>query len=157
MNKKQRTALREKLEGKVEEVGFEILDLEFVQDGKDKVLRFYIYSPKGVTVDDCEKVSRILSPLLDEIDPISSPYLLEVSSPDLSRPIKTERELEIRVGEDLEFTFYRKIDNKKKLVAKLLNFDDEKFHVRVKDSKGKEKDLDIDRSEVANIKPALIF
>lgn len=157
MNKKELTALRNQLEGKVEEAGFEILDLEYIQAGKDRILRFYIYSPDGVGIDECERVSHILNPLLDQLDPIASSYLLEVSSPDLSRPMKTDREFQIRQGEDLEFTFYRKFQGRKQLIAKLIGFDKESFHVMLKDAKGKEEDLAIPRSEVCTVKVALIF
>lgn len=157
MNKKELQALKDQLEGKVEEVGFEILDLEFFQSGKDRILRFYIYRPEGVGIDECEKVSQVLSPLLDQLDPISSSYLLEVSSPDLSRPMKTDREFQIRLGEDLEFTFYSKFQGKKQWIARLIDFDQEKFRVKITNSKGNEEEQVFDRSKVASVKPALIF
>lgn len=92
----------------VQEAGYELLDVEFVHEQDDAILRFFIYHPDGITVDDCEIVSNALSPKLDEWDPIDQHYLLEVSSPDLSRPLKTDRQLELHIGEEVEIGLYKR-------------------------------------------------
>ena len=76
----------------VEAKGFELVDVEWVKEGANWYLRAYIDKENGITVDDCEEVSRALSDLLDEEDFISENYILEVSSPGLDRPLKKEKD-----------------------------------------------------------------
>ena len=78
----------------MEEQGFELVDVEYVKEGGSWYLRAYIDKPGGITVDDCENVSRQLSDLLDEKDYIEDSYILEVSSPGLGRPLKKEKDFE---------------------------------------------------------------
>ena len=76
----------------VETKGFELVDVEWGKEGANWYLRAYIDKENGITVDDCEEVSRALSDLLDEEDFISENYILEVSSPGLDRPLKKEKD-----------------------------------------------------------------
>lgn len=75
----------------VEEKGFELVDVEYVKEGGNWYLRAYIDKPGGITVDDCEVISRALSDRLDEDDFIDEAYILEVSSPGLGRPLKRKK------------------------------------------------------------------
>ena len=72
----------------MEELGFELVDVEYVKEGSTWYLRAYIDKPGGINIDDCETVSRRLSDILDEKDYIDEAYILEVSSPGLVRPLK---------------------------------------------------------------------
>ena len=110
--------LKENLESDINGLGYELVDIEFVNEGKNKILRFFIYKDGGITIDDCEKTSNFLSERLDEIDLIKSFYYLEVSSPDLSRPLKTDRDLERNKDELLEI----KLKNGEKFIGKIRNF-----------------------------------
>jgi ribosome maturation factor RimP len=94
--------LKDEFEKDIEDMGYELVDIEFENQGKDRYLRFFIYNEEGTTVVDCEKVSVFLDQKLDELDLIKSSYYLEVSSPDLSRPLKTDRDLERNKNELLE-------------------------------------------------------
>ena len=78
----------------LEEHRFELVDVEFVKEAGTWFLRAYIDKPGGITIDDCELVSRALSDLLDEKDFIEETYILEVSSPGLGRPLKKDRDFE---------------------------------------------------------------
>ena len=80
----------------VEEHQFELVDVEYVKEGSSWYLRAYIDKPGGITVDDCEAVSRQLSDLLDEKDFIDDAYILEVSSPGLGRPLKKDKDFAMR-------------------------------------------------------------
>ena len=71
---------------------FELVDVEYVKEGSNWYLRAYIDKEGGITVDDCEMVSRALSDLLDQKDFIEDAYILEVSSPGLGRPLKKEKD-----------------------------------------------------------------
>ena len=112
---------RETYEAKTEELlqplvdahGFELVDVEYVKEAGNWYLRAYIDKENGITVDDCEEVSRALSDLLDEEDFISENYILEVSSPGLDRPLKKEKDFARSIGKDVEvklfkFCFYKK-------------------------------------------------
>ena len=76
----------------MEELEFELVDVEYVKEGSMWYLRAYIDKPGGITVNDCEAVSRRLSDILDEKDFIEDSYVLEVSSPGLGRPLKKEKD-----------------------------------------------------------------
>ena len=79
------------LEPIVEELGFELVDVEYVKEGGTWYLRAYIDKPGGITVNDCETVSRAFSDKLDENDFIEDSYIMEISSPGLDRPLKCAR------------------------------------------------------------------
>lgn len=145
-------ALRETLTPALAELGYELIDMEFVREGRDQYLRFFIYKPEGVTVDDCEIASRMLSEKLDELDPIDDNYYLEVSSPDLNRPLKTQRDLERNLNEQIELTFYKKRNGLKKLQGKLLAFDEDTLQLELP-----KEAVTIDRKDVAKINVAIVF
>ena len=91
---------REEYEQKTEEIlqpivdanGFELVDVEYVKEGGTWYLRAYIDKPGGITVDDCELVSRAANDILDEKDFVEDSYVFEVSSPGLGRPLKKEKD-----------------------------------------------------------------
>ena len=76
----------------IDQFGFELVDVEYVKEAGNWYLRFYIDKEGGITVDDCEAVSRIFSDKLDELDFIEDAYIMEVSSPGLGRPLKKEKD-----------------------------------------------------------------
>lgn len=82
-----RERLEQMLEPVIESLGYELVLLEFAPSGKSAMLRLYIDSPGGITIEDCERVSREVSGVLDVEDPIGNAYRLEVSSPGLDRPL----------------------------------------------------------------------
>ncbi len=97
----------------IEEHGFELVDVEYVKEGSTWYLRAYIDKPGGITIDDCETVSRRLSDILDEKDYIEDAYILEVSSPGLGRPLKKEKDYKRSLGEEVEIRTYRMIEKQK--------------------------------------------
>ena len=82
--------------------GFELVDVEYVKEGSSFYLRAYIDKPQGITVEDCEVVSRAFSEKLDEEDFIEDTYIMEVSSPGLGRPLKKEKDYKRSMGKELE-------------------------------------------------------
>lgn len=102
-----------------EEYGFELVDVEYVKEGSTWYLRAYIDKPGGIDINDCEKVSRRLSDLLDEKDYIEDAYILEVSSPGLGRPLKKEKDFKRSMGEEVEIRTYRMIDKQKEFTGVL--------------------------------------
>lgn len=102
----------------------ELVDVEYVKEGGEWVLRVYIDKEEGVDLDDCEAVSRVLSDKLDEVDPIPGSYLLEVSSPGLERPLKKPADFERFAGELVMVTSFTPIQGRKQWQGKLIGLID---------------------------------
>ena len=94
----------------VDEKGFELVDVEYVKEGSNWYLRAYVDKEGGITINDLESVSRILSDKLDEEDFISDAYILEVSSPGLGRPLKKDKDFDRNMGNEIEVHLYRAVD-----------------------------------------------
>ena len=137
----------------VEEMNFELVDVEYVKEGGNYFLRAYIDKEGGITINDCETVSRRLSDLLDEADFIPDSYILEVSSPGLGRPLKKEKDYARSLGEEVEIRTYRAIDRQKEFEGILKSYDENTVTIAYED--GGEQTFD--RSEIALIRLALDF
>jgi len=109
----------------MEEYGFELVDVEYVKEGGTWYLRAYIDKPGGITIDDCEAVSRRLSDILDEQDYIDDSYIMEVSSPGLGRPLKKEKDFQRSLGEEVEIRTYRMVERQKEFRGILKAWDKE--------------------------------
>ena len=116
--------LFELLKPQTEAIGYDCYDVQYEKAGKDKVLTVYIDNPKGIGLDDCEKVSRHLSAFLDEVDPIESNYILEVSSPGLERKLSRVKHYKDNIGKTIDIRLYHAIEGQKKMTAILDNADD---------------------------------
>ena len=141
------------LEPIVTELGFELVDGEYVKEGGIWYLRAYIDKPGGITVDDCEAVSRRFSDILDDKDYIEDSYVFEVSSPGLGRPLKKEKDFARSVGEEVEIRTYRAIDRQKEFVGILKSYDEETVTIAYED----DSEQTFDRNEIALIRLALDF
>lgn len=116
--------LFEAFEPEVRAAGLELLDVELTSDENRKtILRVTIYSPNGVTLDDCVNVETIISPMLDEMDPIAGSYNLEISSPGLERVLKRDKEYEIFGGRLCRVNLYGPIDGKRMFEGLLVGLD----------------------------------
>lgn len=136
-----------------EEYGFELVDVEYVKEGSTWYLRAYIDKPGGIDINDCEKVSRRLSDLLDEKDYIEDAYILEVSSPGLGRPLKKEKNFKRSMGEEVEIRTYRMIDKQKEFTGVLTGYDADTVTIAMED----ETEKTFDRSDIALIRLAFDF
>lgn len=137
----------------IEHHGFELLDVEYVKEGGNWYLRAYIDKPGGITVDDCETVSRAFSDILDEKDYIEDTYIFEVSSPGLGRPLKKEKDFARSIGEEIEIRTYRAIDRQKEFVGILKEYDKDTVTIEYED----ETTQVLERSNIALIRLALDF
>lgn len=97
----------------------ELVDIEYVKEGPNWYLRLYIDKQGGVTVEDCQRVSETLSDVLDEVDPIEHSYILEVSSPGVERPLKSQRDYDYFRGREVEIKLYSPVDGKKEFTGVL--------------------------------------
>lgn len=117
----------------VDELGFELVDVEYVKEGSTWYLRTYIDKPGGITIDDCEVVSRRLSDILDEKDYIDEAYIMEVSSPGLGRPLKKEKDFKRSLGEEVEIRTYRMINKQKEFTGILTAYDEKTVTIELED------------------------
>lgn len=140
----------------LEDLNMELVDVEFIKEGKDWYLRVYIDSDNGVDLDACTEVSEKVSQELDEQDLISHPYFLEVSSPGAERPLKKEKDLREAVGKSVRITTYAPIDGEKAFEGELIDFDGERLRLAVK-VKTKQKQVDIPYDKVASARLAVVF
>ena len=108
----------------LEKNGFELVDVEYVKEAGTWYLRAYIDKPGGITIDDCELVSRALSDRLDEEDFIDEAYVLEVSSPGLTRPLKKPKDYERNIGKPIDIRMFRAVDGVKELTGTLDSYTD---------------------------------
>ena len=109
----------------MEQNRFELVDVEYVKEAGTWYLRAYIDKPGGITIDDCELISRALSDLLDQEDFIEDSYVMEVSSPGLGRPLRKEKDFQRSLGEEVEVKLFRALDGAKELAGILRAFDKE--------------------------------
>ena len=124
----------------VDEKGFELVDVEYVKEGSNWYLRAYVDKEGGITINDLESVSRILSDKLDEEDFISDAYILEVSSPGLGRPLKKDKDFDRNMGNEIEVHLYRAVDRQKQLVGLLKAYNADTITIENED--GSETDID---------------
>lgn len=104
--------------------GLMLWDVEYVTEAGQKVLRIYIDSENGVSIDDCEAVSRALDPMLDEADPIPDSYTFEVSSAGLERQLKRPLDFVRFMGSKVEVKLYCAVDGAKLWVGPLAGYED---------------------------------
>ncbi len=108
----------------VEGAGCTLWDVEYVKEAGTWFLRLYIDKEGGVSIDDCEAVSRPLSDLLDQADPIEGSYTFEVSSAGADRALKKPEHFARFLGEEVEVRLYRPREGRKEFVGLLRNFED---------------------------------
>jgi ribosome maturation factor RimP len=123
-----------------------LIEVEFLKEGSDWILRIFLENKNGdLTIEECEKVSRALSMILDEEDPIDKSYILEVSSPGIERPLKTEEDFERFQGELVAVKTFKKINGEKEFIGTLKKFEEEKITLILKN----DDEITIDYSLVA--------
>lgn len=129
------------------ELGYELYDVMFVKEGAEWFLRLFIDSPKGIDLDDCEKVSNRVSDLLDETDPITTSYSLEVSSCGLERHLREKIHFEKAIGKNVEIKFFKPINGEKSVDGELLKIEDDKISL-MRDG----VEVEVDLSDVSSAK-----
>ena len=132
---------------------FELVEVEFIKEAGTWFLRAYIDKPGGITIDDCELVSRALSDRLDEKNFIEESYILEVSSPGLGRPLKQEKDFIRSQGESVDVKLFRALDGQKEFTGILKAWDKETVTLEFEDGAV----LTIDRANIALIRLAFDF
>lgn len=132
---------------------FELVDVEYVKEGSNKYLRVYVDKEGGITVEDCELVSRRLSDMLDQEDFIDEAYILEVSSPGLGRPLKKDKDFQRNLNEEVELKLYKAVDKKKDFVGLLTAFDKDTVTIEFEDG----SNTTFNRNDIAIIRQTVYF
>lgn len=149
MNKEAIEALVEEMARPVAEKNhLELVDVEYIKEGKSWYLRIYIDKDGGVDVEDCRSVSEEMSDLLDQKDPIPTSYFLEVSSPGLERVLRKDRDFVRYRGRDIEVKLYKPLDGQKVFHGRLIGLTDNQVQF-VDDT---EKERSIPREEIAQVR-----
>lgn len=144
--------LKNLIEPTIEQLGYELSDLELPIGGRDGVLRVFIDKPEGIAVEDCEVVSRQLSAILDVEDPLPGHYTLEVSSPGLDRKLTKPEHFQRFTGETIRVKLRFPLDGRRNFRGALRTADDEKIEVEVD---GELHSLQLSTIESARLVPAL--
>jgi ribosome maturation factor RimP len=140
----------------LDELHLELVDVEYVKEGPNWFLRVYIDKDTGVDIDECAVVSEKLSEKLDEVDPISENYFLEVSSPGAERPLKKDKDFEKAIGKNVYIKTYEPIEKEKTFEGVLTAFDGKTVTVEVK-IKTRKKTIVIPYEKVAKARLAVSF
>jgi ribosome maturation factor RimP len=136
----------------LEENNFELVDVEYVKEGSSWFLRVFVDKEGGIDIEDCGRISEVLSQKLDENDPITDAYFLEVSSPGAERPLKKTKDFVKAVGKHVYVTTYESIGGLKEFEGVLTSFDEQTVVVQV----GK-KEHAIPYEKVASARLAIVF
>ncbi len=133
--------------------GFELVDTEYVREAGTWYLRAYIDKDGGITMDDCEMVSRAFGDWLDREDFIDDSYIMEVSSPGLGRPMKKDKDFARHIGDKVEFKLYKAKNDRKEYTGILKGFDADTVTIESEDG----QDEVWDRADLALIREAIDF
>ena len=131
----------------VEEEGCSLWDVEYVREAGSWFLRIFIDKAGGVGIDDCERISRRLDPILDEADPIPDSYVFEVGSAGAERELKRPGDFEQFMGSEVEVRLYQPVNGCKVYVGALAGYDNGRVAVTV----GK-NEISFDKSQIALVK-----
>lgn len=136
--------VEELLKSKIENIGYSLYDVEYAKEGQNYYLRIFIDSPKGIDLNDCEKVSNEINELLDQADYIKEQYFLEVSSPGIERVLRKDSHLAQNIGSKVEAKLYKKDENgNKSYIGELKAFDNETITI---------DKFEFDRKNIAQLK-----
>ncbi|QBR83223.1 ribosome maturation factor RimP [Legionella israelensis] len=117
--------LKQLLQPVIEDAGYQLWGIEYLAQGKHSLLRIYIDKPEGIGIDDCERVSKQVSSLLDVEDPISGNYNLEVSSPGIPRPLFFTWQYKKYIGSDVQLKLIKPLKNKRKITGTIASVSDD--------------------------------
>lgn len=143
----------------VENLGYELYDVVYEKEAKDYYLRIFIDTPKGISLEDCEKVNDAINPILDEANYIKEQYYLEVSSPGVERRLRKDKHFKESIGKEVEVNLYspmtlkdEEIIQKKKKCNKnisgiLISFDKNNIILKTE-----QEEIQVERKNISNIK-----
>lgn len=131
----------------IEKLGYELYDIEYIKEEKDNYLKIYIESKKGISLEDCEKVSKSIEEKIEKIEELKEQYFLEVSSTGLEKNIRKEKHFKSNIGKNIKINLIKKQEGLKTYNGTLENFDEKQ--VIINTEKGK---ITINKSNIKYIK-----
>lgn len=136
------------LEPIITNLNYELYDIEYAKEGKDYYLRIFIDSPKGIDLNDCEKVNDAITDILDEADYIKEQYFLEVSSPGVERILRKDKHLKQNIGKNVNAKLFKKDQNgNKEYNGVLKSFDKDSITLEIDKA-----EKNIERKSIAQLK-----
>lgn len=135
------------IEPKVQELGYNLYDVEYIKEGKEYYLRVYIDKDTGISLEDCELVSNNINELLDHADYIKEQYFLEVSSPGIERILKKDKHLKDNIGAKVQIKLFKPVNGKKQYEGILKKFDEANIEIEQASAT-----LKIERQNIGQIK-----
>jgi len=139
--------VQEALEPIVEDLGYELVEVEYAKKSDGYNLTIFIDSKNGISLDDCETVHKAIDEPLDELDPTNGEgYILNVSSPGLDRPIKTDKDLKRNIGVMVEVGLYAAIKKCKHFIGELIAYDDTSITIKTK-----KEEIKFEKNSIAKI------
>ena len=130
----------------INDLGYDLYDVEYVKEGKDFFLRIYIDSQKGIDLEDCEKVSNAITEILDKEDYIKEQYFLEVSSPGVERVLRKEKHLKDNIENEIQIKLFKPLDGQKQYKGILKDFNNDYITIL------NNQEIKIDRKDISQIK-----
>lgn len=131
----------------IKNLGYKLYDVQYAKEGKDYFLRVFIDKETGIDLNDCEKVSNEINPLLDKEDYIKEMYFLEVSSPGIERIIRKEKHLNMALEKEIEIKLFKPLEKKKEYIGKLKKWDEENIYLQTEN-----KEIIIERKNISLMK-----
>ena len=137
------------IKSKIENIGYELYDVEYAKEGKDYYLRIFIDKNGGIDLNDCEKVSNEINEILDQADYIKEQYYLEVSSPGIERVIRKDSQLEKNIGVEIQVRLFKKDDKgKKEYVGTLKSYNKDDITIELDSN----EEIKLQRKNISQIK-----
>ena len=144
-------SIEEKVENlilsEVEKLGYELYDVQYTKEGKDYYLRIFIDKENGIDLNDCEKVSEIVNPILDSADYIKEMYFLEVSSPGIERVLRKDKHLEQSIEKEIEIKLFKPMEKQKELTGVLNKYDENNIYIQLQ-----KEEIQIERKNISLMK-----
>ena len=137
------------IEKTINELGYELYDVEYAKEGKDYFLRIFIDKNEGIDLNDCEKVNDAVNPILDAADYIKEQYFLEISSPGIERHIRKEKHLKESIGKEINIKLFKAIEKQKEVTGILKSFDEANIIIETET-----QELSIERKNISLMKLA---
>ena len=145
-------SIEERVEKLIQEpinnLGYEIYDVQYVKEGKDYFLRIFIEKEEGsIDLNDCEKVNNEINDMLDEANLIKDQYFLEISSTGVERVIRKDEHLKKHIGDIISIKLFKPINGEKEFIGKLVDFNENEIKIDTD-----EKEIIIDRKDISLMK-----
>ena len=144
--------LKKIISSKIESLGYKLYDVQYVKEGKEYYLRVLIDSEKGIDLNDCEKVSNEINPILDEADYIKDTYFLEVSSPGIERILRKDEHLKYATGKEIEIKLFKPINGNKEVSGILKTYNENQIIIKQNNNREKSSGLTIERKNISLMK-----